>query len=38
MSGEVFFWSYTGPQSDRIRHEKTSELLDSPRFVSNFPI
>ena len=31
MSGEVFFWSYTGPQSDRIRHEKTSELPDSPR-------
>lgn len=27
MSGEVFFLSYTGPQSDRIRHEKPRNYL-----------
>lgn len=27
----ILFKSYTSPQSDRIRHEKTSELPGSPR-------
>ena len=36
-SEEVLTWSEIGPESDRIRHEKTSELSDSPRFVLYSP-
>lgn len=32
LSG-AFLGSDFGPESDRIRHEKTSELSDSPRFL-----